>query len=48
VDAVVAADEEPVAAPEDLAPQVELADVVGRREPPVVEEAAQGDALMRA
>lgn len=44
--AVVAADEEPIAAPEDLAPQVELADVVSQGETPVVEEAAQGDALI--
>ena len=44
--AVVAADEEPVPATEHLAAEVQLADVVVRGEPAVVEEAAQGDALV--
>jgi hypothetical protein len=44
--AVVAADEKPISTSEDLAPQVQLADVVGQGEPTVVEEAAQGNALV--
>src|SRR6266404_4681119 len=39
--AVLAADEEPVSTPDDLAAQIELADVVVERQPPVVEEAPQ-------
>ena len=44
--AVVAADEEPVAAPDDLAAQVELGDVVVDGQPPVIEKALEGDALV--
>jgi len=44
--AVVAADEEPVSTTEDLPAQIQLADVVVCREPPVVQEPTQGDALV--
>src|SRR5207244_9422651 len=44
--AVVAADEKPVSAAEDLPVQVELADVVVRGQPAVVDEAPQRDALI--
>ena len=44
--ALVAAEEEPVFAAEDLAPQVLLGDVVVQRQPAVVEESAEGGALV--
>src|SRR6187402_706525 len=44
--AIVAADEQPVSAPEDLAAQIQLADVVVCGEPTIVEEASQGDTLI--
>ncbi len=44
--AIVAADEEPVSTTEDLPAQVELADVVVCGEAAVVEETAEGDALI--
>src|SRR6478736_3380142 len=44
--AVVAADEQPVSTTEDLAAQIQLADVVVCGEPTVVEEAPQRDSLI--
>ena len=44
--ALVAAEEEPVLAAEDLAAQVLLGDVVVERQPAVVEESAEGGALV--
>src|ERR1041384_7654304 len=44
--AVVAADEEPVAAPDDLSAQVELGDVVVDGQTAVIEETLQRDALV--
>ena len=43
---VLATDEDPIAATKDLAAQVQLADVVAHRQSPVVEESAQGYALV--
>src|SRR6476469_9671468 len=44
--AVVAADEEPVLAPDDLAPEIQLADVVVQRQAAVVQESPERDLLI--
>ena len=44
--AIVATDEEPIFAPKDLSSQIQFADVVVCRQTTVIEEAAQGDALV--
>src|SRR4051812_18006672 len=44
--AIIAADKEPVSTTEDLPAEVELADVVVDREPAIIEEAPQRDALV--
>jgi hypothetical protein len=44
--AVVAADEEPIASSEYLPAQIQFASVVVRREPAIIEETSQRDALI--